>query len=470
MSFPISLTPFSRSVVLTSLQSAHRRLAHDLSVPPLPLAGVAPRPLWDNRPLAGLVIRAWDQPAAHIAPLLGLPPVALDASSRGGKPGNLGKTTAAWLAATPPRQERLRAWAKRVQAMTWRQAQLLQVMEEIEPTITNAWDDEQRLAAAAVGNYAQLLVWLEDRRGDVAQLGLDIVAGLETPDAALVQDLAEGVEPALLPQRFGYRSTCEWELATPRLSEETSWLQAFADAASPAGPAQWQPTSARQRRTQATEALLAQAGLLQRSSWRQTIQGVQAALSAHAAAGDTLALVLAAVRRWALAAAAEGVRDGRLEQAGEIFLLELEEIKQMLTGEWNRRQQFESLLTARRHEHSAIDADGHPPLPATPSTLVLGIAGERVTGAWRQIADAAAVAQIPAGAIAVTPETNAVWSPLFLRAGGIVVIGGDWLGHAARLARAGGLPLATISALPASIVPNAVLRLDPARRQVDWIA
>ncbi len=470
MIFPASLTPFSRSVVHTSLQAAHRRLARDLGVPPLPLTSADPRLLWDNGPLATLVIRVWDQPAAYVAPLLGLSPTVLGAPARGGKPGNLAKTTAAWLAETPARQERLRAWASRVQSMTWRQAQLLQVMEEIEPTVANAWGDEQRLAAAAVGNYAQLLTWLENRRGDAAQFGLDIVAGLETPDAALVQDLADDIDPAFLLQRYGHRSTCEWELATPRLAEETSWLQTFAAAKVPEIGTKWQPVNARQRRAQATEALLAQAGLLQRSSWRQAIHLTQTSLSAHAAAWDTLALVLAAVRRWALAAAAEGVRDGRLEQADEIFLLELEEIKQVLTGEWNRRQQFESLLAARQHEHNAMKGDERSPLPPTEPGSVLGIAGETATGAWRQIADAAAAAQLPSGAIAVMPETNATWSPLFLRAGGMVVIGGDWLGHAARVARAGGLPMAMISALPASATAGALLRLDPARRQVDGMA
>ncbi len=40
-------------------------------------------------------------------------------------------------------------------------------------------------------------------------------------------------------------------------------------------------------------------------------------------------------REWAKAAAHEAAHDGRLQEEDEVFFFQLEEIKQMMTGEWN---------------------------------------------------------------------------------------------------------------------------------------
>ncbi|MCB0088938.1 MAG: hypothetical protein KDE54_13580, partial [Caldilineaceae bacterium] len=45
--------------------------------------------------------------------------------------------------------------------------------------------------------------------------------------------------------------------------------------------------------------------------------------------------IQAGTRTWALAAAKEAMSDGRLTSPEEVFYFELEEIKQMMTGEWN---------------------------------------------------------------------------------------------------------------------------------------
>jgi hypothetical protein len=48
-----------------------------------------------------------------------------------------------------------------------------------------------------------------------------------------------------------------------------------------------------------------------------------------------LAYVWAGTRRWALAAAKEAMADRRLSAVADVFFFELEEIKEMMTGEWN---------------------------------------------------------------------------------------------------------------------------------------
>jgi hypothetical protein len=77
-----------------------------------------------------------------------------------------------------------------------------------------------------------------------------------------------------------------------------------------------------------------------------------------------LALVWAGTRRWALAAAKEAIADGRLESPDEVFFFELEEIKEMMTGEWNisAAADIRAIWAARRAEHQVEQTQCPAPL------------------------------------------------------------------------------------------------------------
>ncbi|MDW8267722.1 MAG: PEP-utilizing enzyme [Anaerolineae bacterium] len=433
-----SPTPFTHSVVCVTLTAALKQL------------GVETTPIDDA--FADHVAAAWGQSPGRIRHLLGRPATA---DEHNGPRAKTPKALADLTTAGPAQQERLRQWAQRIYGLPWTQAQILQVMEEIEPYMTAAWLEERRWAAAAVGSYAALLDRLPPSTDP--GLALDLVAGLRTPDAELVADLAAGAPDEAWRARWGHRGAAEAELATPRLREVA--LPAV-DGAVMGG---WQPAAAEQRRREAEATVLGRAGLLQRSGLRKAIETAQRTLVAHNEARDTLAHVLAAARTWALAAAAEGLRDGRLDHADDIFWLELEEIKQMMTGEWHSRGHVQPLIVERRAAHR------RPEEVVTAATAPLGVAGSALTAAAAAVACRESLGHLPAGHIAIVPQTGPDWAPLFLRAGGIVCRSGDYLCFTAAVARYGGLPTLVAAADPTMPRTTARLRLDPPRHALEWV-
>jgi|GEM_PF-4223951 len=445
---PKAPTPFTHSVVVVTLTAAYRQLG---------LAPLAESPsdstVHPEDAFAEHIAATWGQPLDRIRHLLGLPAAADGHNGRRGKPPH--KALADRTATSPAHQERLRQWAQRIDGLPWTQAQILQVMEEIEPYMTMAWREERRWAAAAIGGYAALLERLPAATDP--GLGLDLMAGLNTPDAELVADLLSGMPPSAWQQRWGHRGAEETELATPRLREVA--LPPIENATAVA----WQPDTAAQRRQEAEAIVLGRAGLFGRSALRNAIKTAQTALVAYHHARDTLAHVLAAARTWALAAAAEGLRDGRLDHADDIFWLELEEIKQMMTGEWHSRGHVQPLIGERK----AL----HPSSEETPNaaTTPLGVAGSALTATPVVIAGNDALASLPPGTIAVVRRTGPDWAPLFLRVAGIVAREGDYLCHTAAVARYGGLPTLVAATVPARPDTTARLRLDPPHHGLEWV-
>ncbi len=451
MIIPASLTPFSRGIILDALTSAHRRQSQALGCQPRPNGPDGAAILWDQQPLAGLVVQSWGVEAERIAHLSGLPAnAALPAAERGPRHG--ARAADELAAELPTRQERLRAWAQRVFAMQWSQAQLLQVMEEIEPLTTDACYDEQRAAAAALGSYASLCEMTAGWKLSPAAL-LDIVAGLETPAAAMVADSLAGLDADAWRARYGHRGDHELELSAPRLAE--TGFNALPVAGN--GATAWQAANAQARRGQAEAELSGQAGLLRRGAVRRAIAQTQEMLKAHGQAEDGLAWVLAAVRRWALAAGREGAKDGRLDAVDDIFWLELEEIKQMMTGEWHSRDHVQPLIGERRQAWAAL------PGPATAPAQPLGIAGGSLTAPFQRLGSPSET--MAPGAILVARQTTPAWAAVVGRAVGLVVEQGDFLCQAAAVGRAGGLPTLVAAANTAPAAMAGRLALEPAQHR-----
>ena len=349
------MTPLSRSILYPAQEMAYRRHLHTLSFDTTDLS-VSPDLEGDlelRRPLASLTSALWGVSPQITAWLLATAPASLSAQDKPGKAANKARDTLADLAIS---QNRLRAWAGRVFELSWRQAELLQIMEEIEPMVADALLDVQRLGVATVGSYAH--VWALLQKRSEAAVWLDVVAGLATPDADRVTALVQGMNREEWLQRYGHRGENEWELASPRLRERPPDLSLL----SPVGA--WNPQRAQRAREEAVQLVIAGAGFLQRAGWRKMIELAQATLVAHAQAQDTLAYVLAAVRRWCLAAGREGAADRRLNQVEEIFLLHLEETKRMMTGEWHSREQIQEVI-AERHPQRLVKSPPNGPGAAT---------------------------------------------------------------------------------------------------------
>jgi len=184
----------------------------------------------------------------------------------------------------------------------------------------------------------RVIAWIKD--GDLRR------PQTEFPDPSAREALADFLA------RFGHRSLDEGELATPRWHEDSSPLLRILPALIETRP---QPSAQSPDRVPSSAAD------------RQLLQQIREMQTLQSRALHALSYIWAGTRHWVLAAAQEAKSDGRLESADEIFFFELEEIKQMMTGEWNisARDEIRARLTERRAEHAAEQA-------LSPAELLIG--------------------------------------------------------------------------------------------------
>lgn len=176
------------------------------------------------------------------------------------------------------------------------------------------------------------------------------------------------------------------------------------------------------------------------------------------------ALLLAQARLHLCAVGSAVAQAGDLERAEDIFFLTLAEARQALSGsrapslakdetDWRalvreRRAHYEEEV-ARRHVPLVLLSDGTEPTTpagehdrgAPPQTRLQGNAASPgvATGPARVIYDPAGALLEP-GEILVAPSTDPGWTPLFLKAGGLVMELGGAMAHGAIVAREYGLP------------------------------
>ncbi|GAB4556852.1 MAG: hypothetical protein Kow0047_00670 [Anaerolineae bacterium] len=292
----------------------------------------------------------------------------------------------------------VRRWWQGVLGMTWSQATLLQVMEEAEPMMDRVL---YVMLAADCGLIAH-----PDGASSVAPCDEEeMLAGLVQASRT-----TDGLSEFL--SAYGHRTVDEVEIAQPRWREDPSFPQAAHKALSASGCEVIDPAS----------------------------DGSPPLLSVRLQARTALGQAADAVRQWALAAAAEGMSDGRLIQADDVFWLRLEEVKQVLTGEWNisRRDEIHDLVARRRAEMSAVNVSSpsRPP-QARPEQLLdpLRSAGFGPTS----------------GPCALeVPTADPTWVLLLPLASRVTIAGGPPHSTVANVARRWGIPVHVASPAEAS--------------------
>lgn len=231
-------------------------------------------------------------------------------------------------------------WLTFVQGLRWTQADLLQVMEELEPHALAAlrayFLARMGLNAAHASVQTQLAEWAPDCPPDIrASLylgveGLPSVIAAEAVNDAARRTVADPERESTLA-RYGYRGPGEarpdgWRWgAAPELLVHLARQR----------DAGWRPEGASDRRKSALAELKNQMDGGRFRHVEALLQQVHASMRAADIAWDVLARVMAAAQHWAAAAAGEAIAAGLVAQPGDVLYLELEELKQVATGEWH---------------------------------------------------------------------------------------------------------------------------------------
>ncbi len=213
-------------------------------------------------------------------------------------------------------------------------------MEELEPHALAAlqvyFTARMGLNAAHAQLQALLAEWAPHCPPDVLAslyLGVD---GLPSVIAAgAVNDAARlpAADPARLAilARSSHRGPREVQPDALRWGAAPELLAHLAGA----GDAGWGPESAADQRRVALAEIR---GRLDSGRFRQTedlLHQVHAMMRTADVAWDALTTVMAAAQHWSAAAAEEAMAAGMIARPGDVLYLELEELKQVATGEWH---------------------------------------------------------------------------------------------------------------------------------------
>ena len=372
---PGALTPFSHSVLSEIISRAWYLYFDRLGFDPTPRSRVVR--IYQGRPYVNLTLSA-----ELDARLAGREPVSwrIDGTDRAvcswEKPGFLaglktGRNANKIGATLEALQEEIGAitaqgqtWLRRVEGMRWSQAEILQIMEEIERTgaVVSAvyfavrhnlaywWmrlqtlvrDTADRPSASLVHQALTHVDGLVE--GDMARRIVDLAAAARSEPAALAwlragaygawqTDLSASAfagQAASFLADFGHRAIGEGELRTPRWSENP-WPIFDAVRTCVETGVSAAPVAA----VDGISPLLAAVDAKQRKEAQELVQQICRWLPLQSRALHAYAYVLAGTRRWALAAGNEAMGDKRLLALDDVFFYELEETKQMMTGEWN---------------------------------------------------------------------------------------------------------------------------------------
>ncbi|MEZ4661137.1 MAG: hypothetical protein R2911_26605 [Caldilineaceae bacterium] len=280
-------------------------------------------------------------------------------------------------------EQRARAWYVKTQELRWTQAEILQVMEEIERVgadslmvflaarhnllllynrayqLVRADSDDMSawVQVSALLGQADSLHELDMAR-QIAEMGALLRSARATEPAlddwfqagqwtSWRQTLPDGALKSALTAFFEQherRCALEGELALPRWQEAPAPVMQAVCACARRDAAAIEKTAALSGSPQNQLSAAVQKQLAQ---WRQEAAALH---TLQSRALNAFSYIQAGTRTWALAAAKEAMSDGRLTDKEQVFSFELEEIKQMMTGEWNISSLAEIHATAAERQ------------------------------------------------------------------------------------------------------------------------
>ncbi len=282
-----------------------------------------------------------------------------------------------------PITEKARHWYLKTQELRWSQAEVLQVMEEIERVGAESMAAYLAARAHLERTYAQILTGLEGERSTPQGLLLinnalcDLQGLVESEIGDALLRLADAMQTAdqlawlkagsfadwrtALPNKrakdalydfmhaYGHRAMHGGEMAHPRWNEDMSMVARglVSHIEHPRKHPTKLPSSGNLQK------LVDELSPAMRKQGQVAIQRLRVLHRLQSQALHALAYIQAGTRRWVLASAHEAMADQRLLAEEDVFFFELEEVKQMMTGEWNvsARDEIHATAIQRRQEY-----------------------------------------------------------------------------------------------------------------------
>ncbi|MFO0558350.1 MAG: PEP/pyruvate-binding domain-containing protein [Polyangiales bacterium] len=286
--------------------------------------------------------------------------------------------------------------------------------------------------------------------------------------------------------RHGHRGVGEGDFRNATWREEPPRVLAFVRAQLATGGVEASARLDRQRalaeRARAESA--ARIGALSRSVFTAVLQGSLRYLRLREESKDVVMRFGDLTRRVVRALSARLVEAQRLHTEDDVHFCTVNELLAMARGELDR-EQIESIVAARRADFARCEAIDVPKLiegrarwiraqaREAPSGALAGVAASAgvFEGTARVLSDPSDGARLEKGDVLVAPVTDLAWTPLFSRAGAVVVEVGGLLSHGSVVAREYGLPAVVgVAGALGVIRDGARVRVDGDRGEVTVLA
>jgi pyruvate,water dikinase len=352
------------------------------------------------------------------------------------------------------------AYQRRLRDMDWSACS----REELRSAIGGLHDEQQPfvhvfgLANSCSGPWQQALDWLVKDASLIARLQAGAGGVASAEQGYRLYEIAQGrstVERFL--HDFGHRAVYEADLRNPRWAEDPSWifqqLQSIRE----------NPPARDPRETAVEVRRKAERELKRRFVWRAPlllwlIRKLRAAMAVREGAKSALVCLLLPLRRIVLEIGRRLVAGGQLDSPEQALEFARIDLACWLRGYWDgagarslasdRAQRRDRWLAEAVPDLITEGPDGrlagslHPPCTPSEGGVWTGIPVSPGTakGSARIVLTPTDAGHLQQGDILVAPSTDPGWSPLFLRASGIVMETGGFLSHGAIVAREYGIP------------------------------
>jgi phosphohistidine swiveling domain-containing protein len=282
--------------------------------------------------------------------------------------------------------------------------------------------------------------------------------------------------------RYGYRSVAEFLISMPSWSEDpTPVIDAFAGLLK---SNVHEKGSARDARSAALAALLADLSPLRKAIVRMLVHGAHSGARARESAKACLIIRVDMLRKLFREVGHRLVAQSRIDSVEDLYFLSLEEVRGVLQGEASsdlrelcirRRQEVARLEALPEHElicgYEAVSIGTEARDAEHPVFKGLGVSGDIVEGRARVVFHTDDLDGFEPGEILVAPHTDAGWTPYFTLAAGVIVETGGLLTHTSTVARELGLPaIVNVRECTTMIKTGDRLRLNPSTGEVTVLA
>ena len=254
-------------------------------------------------------------------------------------------------------------------------------------------------------------------------------------------------------KEYGHRAVYELDIINPRWNEDPTYLLGIVQSTMNTADLGKLREDQKEKQKRAWLEIKDKVPASEHSSIRDLVRESQAGAAVREKTKSVLALIMNAYRIIARELGHRFYERALIKEPDDIFFCTWPELFSILSGEWDGRG-LQVLIAVRkdwmREMESMAPPDviyGETPKFTEPASLVssnclvgVPVAAGKASGSVRLISHPDEGGRLQPGEAMVAPSTDPGWTPLFLKAGAVVMETGGFLSHGAIVAREYGIP------------------------------